>query len=213
MYGRLLVVFCKTEPTFLHLSNGLTNWRTTVTGKASHHSCGPRMLGRKASDEFAVPLCRIHHRLVRRVGNEAAWWKDAGIDPIKAARKLWKQTRIDEGRTASEPRAERALQTGPPYRTVLSRTAKSQPDERRDAHHDTIEASGELFHTPDGAAFTHLDIGHRRTVHQGIDRFTQLEGRPATRMGFQLRSNFWSTQSPRFRACPGLVYPPGSGLY
>jgi ERF superfamily len=69
----------------------------------------PRALGRKTSDEFAVPLCRIHHRLVHRVGNEAAWWKDAGIDPIKAARKLWKQTRIDEGRTAPEPRAERAV--------------------------------------------------------------------------------------------------------
>ena len=68
----------------------------------------PRALGRKASDEFAVPLCRIHHRLVHRVGNEAAWWKDAGIDPIKAARKLWKQTRVDEGRTAPEPRTERA---------------------------------------------------------------------------------------------------------
>jgi hypothetical protein len=68
----------------------------------------PRALGRKASDEFAVPLCRIHHRLVHRVGNEAAWWKDAGIDPIKAARKLWKQTRVDEGRTAPERRAEPA---------------------------------------------------------------------------------------------------------
>jgi hypothetical protein len=68
----------------------------------------PRALSRKASDEFAVPLCRIHHRLVHRVGNEAAWWKYAGIDPIKAARKLWTQTRIDEGRTAPEPRAEPA---------------------------------------------------------------------------------------------------------
>jgi ERF superfamily len=68
----------------------------------------PRALGRKTSDEFAVPLCRIHHRLVHRVGNEAAWWKDAGIDPIKAARQLWKQTRIDEGRTAPEPGTEPA---------------------------------------------------------------------------------------------------------
>jgi hypothetical protein len=50
-------------------------------------------LGRKASDEFAVPLCRIHHRLVHRVGNEAAWWKGAGIDPAKAARKLWNDSR------------------------------------------------------------------------------------------------------------------------
>jgi hypothetical protein len=57
----------------------------------------PRALGRKASDEFAVPLCRIHHRLVHRVGNEAAWWKEAGIDPLKAASKLWKRTRLEEG--------------------------------------------------------------------------------------------------------------------
>jgi hypothetical protein len=52
----------------------------------------PRALGRKVSDEFAVPLCRIHHRLVHRVGNESAWWKEAGIDPVKAAGKLWKRT-------------------------------------------------------------------------------------------------------------------------
>ncbi len=58
----------------------------------------PRALGRKASDEFAVPLCRIHHRLVHRVGNEAAWWQDAGIDPINAAGKLWQETRMEEGR-------------------------------------------------------------------------------------------------------------------
>jgi hypothetical protein len=58
----------------------------------------PRALGRKASDEFVVPLCRIHHRLVHRVGNEAAWWQDAGIDPIAVARKLWKDTRVNEGR-------------------------------------------------------------------------------------------------------------------
>jgi ERF superfamily len=56
----------------------------------------PRALGRKASDEFTVPLCRIHHRLVHRVGNEAAWWKDAGIDPVKAARQLWRQTRLND---------------------------------------------------------------------------------------------------------------------
>jgi hypothetical protein len=58
----------------------------------------PRALGRKASDEFAVPLCRVHHRAVHRAGNERAWWKQAGIDPIKVARKLWKRTRTNEGR-------------------------------------------------------------------------------------------------------------------
>jgi len=67
----------------------------------------PRALGRKASDEFAVPLCRIHHRLVHRVGNEAVWWKDAGIDPAKAARKLWNDSRMDQGRIEPGPTAQR----------------------------------------------------------------------------------------------------------
>jgi len=55
----------------------------------------PRALGRKASDEFAVPLCRSHHRAVHRAGDEQAWWKAAGIDPVKVARQLWRQTRLD----------------------------------------------------------------------------------------------------------------------
>src|SRR5262245_44157866 len=58
----------------------------------------PRALGRKASDEFAVPLCRVHHRAAHRASDERAWWKAAGIDPIKIARRLWKQTRMNEGR-------------------------------------------------------------------------------------------------------------------
>jgi ERF superfamily len=68
----------------------------------------PRALGRKASDEFAVPLCRSHHRAVHRTGDEEAWWKQAGIDPINVARKLWKHTRMDEGRIAPEPTAQAA---------------------------------------------------------------------------------------------------------
>ena len=58
----------------------------------------PRALGRRASDEFAVPLCRVHHRAVHRARDERAWWQVSGIDPIAVARKLWKDTRIDEGR-------------------------------------------------------------------------------------------------------------------
>jgi hypothetical protein len=58
----------------------------------------PQALGRKASDEFAVPLCRVHHRAVHRAGDERAWWKQVGIDPIKVARKLWSRTRAKEGR-------------------------------------------------------------------------------------------------------------------
>src|SRR5262249_27770802 len=49
----------------------------------------PRALGRKVSDEFAVPLCRGHHRAAHRSRDERAWWRQAGIDPIKIARRLW----------------------------------------------------------------------------------------------------------------------------
>jgi hypothetical protein len=48
-----------------------------------------KLLGRKVSDEFTVPLCRGHHREVRRAGDEAAWLEKAGIDPIITARTLW----------------------------------------------------------------------------------------------------------------------------
>jgi ERF superfamily len=58
----------------------------------------PRALARKSSDEFAVPLCRVHHRAVHRVGDERAWWQQAGVDPIKIARKLWKFTRLGQTR-------------------------------------------------------------------------------------------------------------------
>jgi hypothetical protein len=57
----------------------------------------PRALGRKVSDEFVVPLCRIHHREVHRVSDERAWWEQAGIDPIDVARVLWSSTRQNEG--------------------------------------------------------------------------------------------------------------------
>ncbi|HEX8765593.1 MAG TPA: hypothetical protein VF740_10550, partial [Candidatus Acidoferrum sp.] len=46
-------------------------------------------LGRKVSDEFAVPLCRGHHRELHRCGDEAVWWDKTGIDPTAAARSLW----------------------------------------------------------------------------------------------------------------------------
>jgi len=77
------------------------------TGKPSdaHHlrHVQPRALGRKASDEFAVPLCHSHHRAVHRAGDERAWWQTAGVDALKAARKLWKHTRVNEGRIRLEP--------------------------------------------------------------------------------------------------------------
>jgi hypothetical protein len=66
----------------------------------SHHVrfAQPRAFGRKVSDEFSVPVCRGHHRALHRSGDEAAWWEEVGIDPIKAARNLWNETRGDGAR-------------------------------------------------------------------------------------------------------------------
>jgi hypothetical protein len=51
-----------------------------------------RALGRKASDEFTVPLCRAHHREIHRCGDEGLWWQNTGTDPLVAARTLWLET-------------------------------------------------------------------------------------------------------------------------
>jgi hypothetical protein len=53
----------------------------------------PRALGRRVSDEFAVPLCRTHHRALHRSGDEAAWWKSTNMDPVMIAQRLWQHTR------------------------------------------------------------------------------------------------------------------------
>jgi hypothetical protein len=67
-----------------------------------HHlrSAQPRALSRKVSDEFTVPLCRIHHREVHRGSDEAAWWNRFGVDPHLVAAALWAQTR--PGRSVAE---------------------------------------------------------------------------------------------------------------
>jgi ERF superfamily len=85
----------------------------------------PRALGRKASDEFAVPS--VHHRAVHRARDERDWWQAAGIDPIKVARKLWKDTRIDEGRIEAEgaPQAAAADPASQPGGDVVGPQAEA----------------------------------------------------------------------------------------
>jgi hypothetical protein len=51
-----------------------------------------RAMGRKVSDRFAVPICRLHHRELHRRGNERVWWQNQGIDPLPAAATLWART-------------------------------------------------------------------------------------------------------------------------
>jgi hypothetical protein len=47
------------------------------------------------SDEFTVPVCRIHHRELHRSGDEAAWWQKLNIDPLPVALRLWQHTRLN----------------------------------------------------------------------------------------------------------------------
>jgi len=56
----------------------------------------PRALGRKVSDEFTVPVCRVHHRELHRHGDEAAWWQSIKLDPLPIARRLWQRERFGE---------------------------------------------------------------------------------------------------------------------
>jgi hypothetical protein len=53
----------------------------------------PRALARKVSDEFTVPLCRLHHREVHRRGDEAIWWGELKIDPLPLALAMWRASR------------------------------------------------------------------------------------------------------------------------
>jgi len=51
-----------------------------------------RAMGRKVSDRFTVPICRLHHRELHRRGNERVWWQSQGIDPLAVAGILWTRT-------------------------------------------------------------------------------------------------------------------------
>jgi ERF superfamily len=52
-----------------------------------------RAMGRKVSDRFTVPVCRLHHRELHRRGDERPWWATQGIDPLAVAANLWRKTR------------------------------------------------------------------------------------------------------------------------
>jgi hypothetical protein len=80
----------------------------------------PRALGRRVSDEFAVPLCRIHHRVLHSRGDEEAWWKAVKFNPVIVARQLWDYTRLKGApghRRLSTPLAD-ATEDGPVERRV-----------------------------------------------------------------------------------------------
>src|SRR5260221_11730125 len=51
-----------------------------------------RALASKSSDEWAVPLCLLHHRALHDVGAEETWWEERGIDAKGEAQRLWHKT-------------------------------------------------------------------------------------------------------------------------
>jgi hypothetical protein len=66
------------------------------TPTEAHHIrfAQPRALGRKVSDEYTVPVCRLHHRELHRYGDEASWWAAVDLDPLPIALELWKQSKL-----------------------------------------------------------------------------------------------------------------------
>jgi hypothetical protein len=84
-----------------------------------------RALGRRVSDEFTVPVCRIHHRELHRQGDEAAWWAQFSIDPLPVALRLWQQTRLS-GVIPPESTGEPSFSAGTANSSVPTQTgAKS----------------------------------------------------------------------------------------
>jgi hypothetical protein len=63
------------------------------TPAEAHHIrfAQPRALGRKVSDEYTVPVCRVHHRELHQYGDEASRWAGAVIDPLPIALELWRR--------------------------------------------------------------------------------------------------------------------------
>jgi ERF superfamily len=101
----------------------------------------PRALSRKVSDEFTVPLCRVHHRELHRHGNEAAWWQRAKIDPLPIALRLWQHARPNgaAGAVNGDTESDAAIATN---RSGHGSTA-TNPDPSEDAVSATsINAGG-----------------------------------------------------------------------
>ena len=65
------------------------------TPSEAHHIrfAQPRAVGRKVSDEYTVPVCRLHHRELHTYGDEASWWAAVSIDPLPIALQLWRKSR------------------------------------------------------------------------------------------------------------------------
>jgi hypothetical protein len=75
------------------------------TPSEAHHLrfAQPRALGRKVSDEYTVPVCRLHHRELHRYGDEASWWAAINVDPLPIALDLWRRSRASQNQAPNFP--------------------------------------------------------------------------------------------------------------
>jgi hypothetical protein len=71
-----------------------------------------RAMGRKVSDRFTVPICRLRHRELHRRGNERAWWESQAIDPLPVAANLWAKTHEFASAAANIDGAQRTESNG-----------------------------------------------------------------------------------------------------
>jgi hypothetical protein len=88
-----------------------------------------RAIGRKVSDKFTVPLCRLHHRELHRRGNEAAWWESQGIDPLGIAATLWGKKPVGAISPSDQPTTMTKKLNGRNFRpgAVPSRNSETKP--------------------------------------------------------------------------------------
>jgi hypothetical protein len=97
----------------------------------------PKARGLKCGDQFAVPLCGMHHDArspvgVHHTGDEAGWWRRIGVDPLVIARDLWSesvQVLGFESHPTSRARSRRRGKSAshfPKGTPMATRTGKSQ---------------------------------------------------------------------------------------
>jgi ERF superfamily len=98
----------------------------------------PRALGRKVSDEFTVPLCRVHHRELHRQGKEQLWWKGIDIDPHPVAFKLWQQTRLARNGDTETELAAKSNEVRPAL-------AATNPDPAGDQQRSASNTEGDVY--------------------------------------------------------------------
>jgi hypothetical protein len=74
----------------------------------------PVVSSRKVSDEYTVPVCRLHHRDLHSCDDEASWWAGVGIDPLPIALELWRRSRLTYSLAAtwSEPWSGLSVSSG-----------------------------------------------------------------------------------------------------